>query len=72
MFEFLEKIVYWIGVLFDMLVNVFKAIAGVIALIPQFVLFISGSVASLPTIVISFIMLGVTCSVLLWIIGRKS
>ena len=71
MLEFFQLIIDIISSLMNLIVSLVKAVVTQYTLIPHFLTFITDTVTYMPTVLMSFILLGVSLSVLLLILGRN-
>ena len=71
MLAMLGQILEVLALVFNGLLSVLKSTVALVLLIPQFLTFIFSMVAVAPPFISSFIIVGVTASVLLLILGRN-
>lgn len=72
MLEFFQKIIDYISLGFGLLLNLVNGLWQFLKMIPQILLFTGSVSAFVPSFAIAFFIAGITASIVLVIIGRKS
>lgn len=70
MLEFFQQFGEWLGLIVDGIVMVFKSMFQFISMIPAWVTLLTGVETQLPVVIAPFIIMGITVSVVLLIVGR--